>query len=194
MKALKLFLIGVLMFFIPTSIINDVGYPQNIKGKGLEKSPVVVNVPEIQFPFVHSLNASIVTKEEPTKTIPVAPQTTDWESIFNTLKGSLPGNYIVADKGSWGATDLSSGTVYIAPRTPLKYLKSVMLHESLHVRQGYVYGNINAARAALSAFGGLEPVADCGARMLGATWTNYVTSCTDAMNHAARAILSGIPA
>jgi len=121
----------------------------------------------------------------------VAPAVT-WQSTFAALSARLPGTWIVQDRGAWGATDLNTGTVYIAPRTPLSKLSSVMYHESVHVLQGRVFGGRSGADAGLATYGGIEAVADCGARMLGATWTNYVQHCSAAQNHAASAILRGV--
>lgn len=150
----------------------------------------VIAMPILELPKIYSINTTIVTKPKS----PIATEPNDWDSIFNSMAAKLPGQYVIADKGSWGATDLRTGIVYIARRTPLQYLKSVMLHESIHVRQGYVYGNINTARAALANFGGLEAIADCGAKLLGATWTNYVNNCSPDMLYAAQAMLSGVSA
>jgi hypothetical protein len=198
MRAIKLFLILLTGFVLSASTVNIIHVSVQEPRVAVVSEPL----PKLQLPTQKTISASIVTtkppvvSDRPKEDSPKSPgpATGDWQSVFNSMKSKLPGTYIVADKGSWGATDLSSGTVYIAPRTPLKYLDDVMLHESVHVRQGRVYGNISSARSALAPFGGLEPVADCGAKMLGATWTNYVKSCTSDMNHAARAMLAGIPA
>lgn len=118
---------------------------------------------------------------------------------FARLAGQLPGEWAVGDNGSWGSTCLRAGglcthagQVFIARRTPLNRLRSIMLHESIHIRQWRIYHEYLIE--ALVPFGGVEAVADCGARMLGATWTGYVKACTPEMNHAARAMLQGVPA
>lgn len=107
-----------------------------------------------------------------------APQVDEWMAVFNEMTSTLPGHYTVADMGRWGATDLNSGMVYIARRTPFTYLRSVMLHESAHVLQGRRFGGYQAAVAALAPYGGIEVTADCKALTLGATWINY--GCTQA--------------
>jgi hypothetical protein len=87
--------------------------------------------------------------------------------------------------GHWGATDLGSGTVYISPSVPASRLDDVVRHEWSHVLAIRVYGSASATIAGLDAyFGGsgmvgVERAADCMARQLGATWTNY-TSCSSA--------------
>lgn len=177
---------------LSASSINTI----NIQAHKTNSEKYYVYVPDFTLPTTKYISASIITTKKPdlpkTKDISQSHPETSWQEVFNSMKSRLPGTYIISDKGSWGATDLSNGIVYIAPRTPLKYLDDVMLHESIHVRQGRIYGDIDTARSALAPFGGLEPVADCGAKMLGATWTNYVSSCTANMNHAARAMLDGV--
>lgn len=198
MRILKVLVIALSSLILTASTMNTVS--ERSEPKVLHTVIALEPTPVIQFPSKKQVTAEIVTTRKPDvpKTTPreavAVNNTGTWESVFNSMANKLPGNYVIQDRGSWGATDLSSGTVYIAPRTPLKYLDDVMLHESIHVRQGQVYGNIGSARSALANFGGLEAVADCGARMLGATWTNYVSSCTTSMNHAATAMLNGVPA
>ncbi len=171
--------------------------------------PHTVNPPnEHVLPSTQTATASVVTT--PTKshqaTTPVAPKPVapkpagdPWMATFSRLAASLPGEWYVRDAGALGATCLRAGgpcahagQVFIARRTPLNQLASVMKHESMHVRQSRIYG-LNVITA-LAPFGGIEAVADCGARMLGATWTHYVKTCTPVMNHAAQAMLNGVPA
>ncbi|MEU7524349.1 hypothetical protein AB0A74_01285 [Saccharothrix sp. NPDC042600] len=116
--------------------------------------------------------------EAPPEPAPVEPEVDDWMAVFNEMAGSLPGYYLVEDKGMWGATQLSSGTVYIARRTPLVHLRSVMLHEAAHVLQGRRFGGYYEAQDALAAYGGIEVTADCKALEWGATWVHY--GCTAA--------------
>jgi hypothetical protein len=59
-----------------------------------------------------------------------------WMETYNRLSATLPGTWAIGDKGSWGAAAPDTGQVWIARRTPLYALASVMLHESCHVRQG----------------------------------------------------------
>ena len=109
---------------------------------------------------------------------PQPPQISDWQQVFNEMASSLPGIYYAMDLGAWGKANLNTGEVYIAPRTPLIYLRSVMLHEAAHVMQGAVYGGREGADQALAPYGGIEVVADCMAVEMGATWIGY--GCTDA--------------
>lgn len=102
-----------------------------------------------------------------------APQGDAWLAAFNRYAGSLPGSYVVSDQGSWGATQLDTGQVYIARRTPLNLLYSVMVHESCHVRQGRAFGGYYGAVSALAPYGGIERTADACALNGGASWINY---------------------
>ncbi|MFL6141452.1 MAG: hypothetical protein ACJ72N_06220 [Labedaea sp.] len=110
------------------------------------------------------------------------------------VPGASSATWIVQDRGAWGATDLGAGIVYIAPRTPAGRVLDVVRHEWVHVQQGRVYGGIAQARTALAPWGGVEIVADCGAKALGATWTNYIKRCSPAQTAAARNIIAGRPA
>ena len=107
------------------------------------------------------------------------------------MPGAGSAQWRVRDTGAWGATNLSTGTVYIAPRTPPARLLDVVRHEYMHVLQGRAYGDIRSAGAALAAVGGIEVNADCGALAMGASWTNYVRSCTPLQASAALRILAG---
>lgn len=104
---------------------------------------------------------------------PPLPLPDDWQSTFQRLSSTLPGTWAVADRGSWGATRLSTGEVYVSPDTPLWALPSVMLHEAAHVIQGRKWGGHKGATAKLAQFGGIEVVADCMALLMGATWIDY---------------------
>jgi hypothetical protein len=103
---------------------------------------------------------------------PAAPRDA-WMDTYNYWSTQLPGTWAIDDKGSWGAAVPDTGQVWIARRTPLYALKSVMLHESCHVRQGRVFGGYAAAKAALAPYGGVERTADACAKNMGATWIGY---------------------
>ncbi|HEU5470465.1 MAG TPA: hypothetical protein VFV67_07415 [Actinophytocola sp.] len=111
----------------------------------------------------------------------------------NRVPGARSATWIVADKGAWGATDLSRGVVYIAPRTPATRILDVVRHEWVHVQQGRIYGGIDAARAGLAHVGGIEIIADCGAKALGAKWTHYTKRCNAAQVSASKRVLAGQP-
>lgn len=123
---------------------------------------------------------------------PLAPAAPTWEMIFDEWSHKLPGHWSVQDDGNWGMTtfDLNE-TVHIARRTPSKYLKAIMLHESMHVRQIRVFaGDYDAAVAALAPYGGVEVNADCGAALMGANFLTYVKGkCTAEQLRAATAIM-----
>lgn len=135
-----------------------------------------------------------VAAQKPTRrpAPPTFRQPATWDEIFQVEAARLPGKWVVEDRGAWGATSLETGTVYISPRAPQRYLIAIMLHESMHVRQGQLYGGIYAARDGLAKYGGIEINADCGALILGANWTNYTQSCTPQQRAAAQSILKGI--
>ncbi|HET9140449.1 hypothetical protein [Actinophytocola sp.] len=149
-----------------------------------------------QVPTVNA--APRVTSPAPVQEQPAAapkPAAQSFAERLNAAVAAVPGagsaTWVVADKGSWGATDLSRGVVYIAPRTPANRLLDVVRHEWVHVAQGRIYGGIGAAKTALAHVGGIEVVADCGAKLQGARWTHYTKTCTPAQTAAARQILSG---
>lgn len=115
-------------------------------------------------------NTTPPTKAAPGQ--PAAPRD-EWMDTYNYWSARLPGTWAIGDKGSWGAAVPDTGQVWIARRTPLYALKSVMLHESCHVRQGRVFGGYEAAKAALAPYGGVERTADACAKNMGATWIGY---------------------
>lgn len=92
--------------------------------------------------------------------------------------------------GLWGVVDLR-GTMQarISPRVPCTYMVDVVNHEWMHTRQYAKYGT-----RAIEAYGdGLEPIADCGSRLLGSTYTPYLdrrgTGCLDYELASARSLL-----
>ena len=85
--------------------------------------------------------------------------------------------------GHWGATDLATSEIFISPAVSPGLLDSVVRHEYAHVVTVRAYGgDWRAAKSATNAaFGGsgrtgVELAADCMARAMGASWTQY-TSC-----------------
>jgi hypothetical protein len=102
--------------------------------------------------------------------------------------------------GSWGLTNMGAGIVYISPTVPADRMYSVVAHEWGHVLSAKPYkpdvmAGVNAMDAWFGASGmaGAERAADCIARLLGATWTNY-TPCTNThWRDGARKLLAGQP-
>lgn len=102
--------------------------------------------------------------------------------------------------GSWGLTNMGAGIVYVSPTVPADKMYSVVAHEWGHVLSAKPYkpdvmAGVNAMDAWFGGSGmaGAERAADCIARLLGATWTNY-TPCTDAhWRDGARKLLAGQP-
>ncbi len=102
-----------------------------------------------------------------------APPRDEWMDTYNYWSSVLPGIWEIGDKGSWGAGVPDTGQVWIARRTPLYALKSIMLHEAGHVMQGRRFGGYAGAFAELGKYGGLEKTADCWAQARGATFLSY---------------------
>jgi hypothetical protein len=139
-----------------------------------------------------------------------APRTTHHASFSTQLRqdvARIPGYRtgiatwtVTSSYGHWGMTDLNSGAIYISPSVPTRLLYAVAAHEWSHALSMHVYGgNVDQAVVAMDAwFGGsgllgAERAADCMARQLGATWTNY-TSCSDSRWRAGAAqLLAGQP-
>jgi hypothetical protein len=96
--------------------------------------------------------------------------------------------------GSWGTADWAHGIVYISPSIPADRMYDVVVHEWSHVLSVSLYPTNSQAKYAMNkVFGGTgltgaERAADCMARLLGATWTNY-TTCDNAAWKAAAAKL-----
>lgn len=161
-------------------------------------------IPLVKLPQLRSASEVLTYQPPPTEPATVtsaastppatAPVPLTWEMIFDEWSRKLPGNWSIKDAGAWGATQMdSSELVFIARRTPARYLVAVMEHESMHVRQMRVYGgNYNAAVTGLAPYGGIEVNADCGALLMGANYTNYVKGrCTTQQTQAANAIMEG---
>jgi hypothetical protein len=135
---------------------------------------------------------------------------TGWTALDEVI-GRLPSGgalssirWVVTSRhGHYGATDLSTATIYISPTVPTGRLGSVARHEYAHVISMRAYGgNVPAAVTAMNrsfggpsprGMGGVERAADCMARELGASWFTY-TSCDNAAWRAQAArLLSGRP-
>lgn len=173
-----------------------------VTGDAAEPRPV-----RLVTPVVHVATAAVVKRAAPRRTVKAAPHHTvrrtakrvvrrhprrltpelEMRAAVLLLPGYRPGmgTFVLEDRGSWGLTDLNAGIVYIAPRVPSRYMYSVVAHEWGHVLSVRAYdGDVSAALAAMnqwfggSGLTGAERAADCMARVLGATWTNY-TPCHD---------------
>lgn len=100
--------------------------------------------------------------------------------------------------GHYGTTDLATSDIYISPTVPVSLLDSVVRHEYAHVVTVRVYGGQwRLAKSALNAaFGGsgmtgAERAADCMARLMGASWTNYTSCSSSAWRNHAQRLLAG---
>lgn len=93
--------------------------------------------------------------------------------------------------GLWGLVDLYGAMrVRISPTVPCGYMVDVINHEWIHTRQYAKYG-----KRTIQAYGdGLEPIADCGSRLLGSAYTPYLglrgTGCTEYELDSARSLLN----
>jgi hypothetical protein len=132
------------------------------------------------------------------------PAHSSWRALNRAL-ASIPGyrsgvaRWAITNRfGHWGTTDLSSGRIYISPSTPAAKLYSVAAHEYAHVLTSAAYGwHWQAMSMAMDRWYGGGPLiareraADCMARAMGATWTNY-TACSNAhWLTGARTLLAG---
>ena len=120
---------------------------------------------------------------------PAATGPTGWPALDAAI-GRIPGyqprgiTWTVSSRyGHWGATDMATGWIYISPTVSPGVLDSVVRHEYAHIVTVRAYAGDwrTAKQAANLAFGGtgrtgVERAADCMARALGATFTQY-TSC-----------------
>jgi hypothetical protein len=115
---------------------------------------------------------------------------TGWPALdaaIARIPGYAPGGIrwsVTSRYGHWGATDLATSEIFISPAVNPDLLDSVVRHEYAHVVTVRVYGgDWRAAKSATNAaFGGsgrtgVERAADCMARAMGASWTQY-TPCT----------------
>jgi uncharacterized protein YjaZ len=109
---------------------------------------------------------------------------------YNLVKSRYAADWNLAESGSWGLMKTATGKVFIAKGVPCDKVRSVMVHEYTHVLQWRLYGS--SLVSDLESHGGAEEIADCGARMLGATWTHYVQTCTAEQTRSADAILRGV--
>lgn len=113
------------------------------------------------------------------------------------IPGYRPGlaTWRMSSGGPWGLTDLYTGVITISASVPADRMYDVVAHEWGHVLSMADYGfDVRTAVAALGAtFGGngLEVAADCIARVLGATWTNYTACASSGWRTAAQVLLAG---
>ena len=105
---------------------------------------------------------------------------------------------VSARYGHWGASDVWRHVVYISPKVPLSKLYSVVVHEWGHQLTVRAYhGAVSSAFAAMNAYYGgtgyvgAERAADCIARLLGATWTNYTACRSTRWRAGARRLIAG---
>lgn len=114
---------------------------------------------------------------------------TGWPALnaaIARIPGYRPGGitWTVSSRyGHWGATDMATGWIYISPSVSPGLLDSVVRHEYAHIVTVRAYAGDwrTAKQAANLTFGGtgrtgVERAADCMARALGASFTQY-TSC-----------------
>jgi hypothetical protein len=152
-------------------------------------------------PVLHTTPPAPLAKKHVQK--PYVPRASRFRDRVMLAVDRIPGynggvTWVVTSRfGHWGVTDLDTQTVYISPYTPRPYVYSIVVHEWGHIVSVRDYdGDWHAMTRRLNEyFGndglGRERAADCIARILGATWTNY-TSCTDPKwRHGALELLAG---
>ena len=129
---------------------------------------------------------------------------TSWPALnaaISRIPGYVPGGIrwtVTSRYGHWGATDLATSHIYISPSVSTSLLDSVVRHEYAHVVTVRAYGGAwRTARSETNvAFGGtgatgVERAADCMARAMGASWTNYTTCSRKDWQRHARQLLAG---
>jgi hypothetical protein len=101
----------------------------------------------------------------------------------------------------YGTTDWVTNTITISAFTPVNLLYSVIAHEWSHEIQAFVYhrdfwGIVRSMNRHFGGGGssgqrGVEYAADCMARLMGATWTDYTSCQNRKWRHSAKRLLKG---
>ena len=175
------------------------------------KAPHVIHPPQIQVQVQLSAPSVVapvrlVSGLESRLTAPVGSVTgpTSWLSL-DAVIASLPKTLSApivwtapASASHWGTTSFEKRSIEISQTVPLDKLYSVAVHEWSHMKSTDVWaGDVPTAFDRLRAvFGGtssdgVEISADCMARVLGATWTNYTACDNQAWRAAAAKVLNG---
>jgi hypothetical protein len=95
--------------------------------------------------------------------------------------------------GRGGQALMDQGRAEIDPDVACVDLSSLVKHEWVHLQQARMYGGQHAAVEFYGSYEQLEIAADCGARMLGATYTPYLAdtdSCTVGLTRNAVVLIS----
>lgn len=163
-------------------------------------APVQSSPPRIAKPRAHAALAPGSVTRKASHRAGLSPGQLMLRAIAR-IPGYRPGAarwVLTARYGHWGATDMFHLVVYISPYVPPSKMYSVVVHEWSHVLTVLDYGlDVYAAVNALErVYGGqgwlpAERAADCMARMLGATWTNYTSCTSSSWRAAARRLLAG---
>lgn len=120
-------------------------------------------------------------------------------------RGEDPQDWTVTDlpDGQWGVVDLDEQWAYVDRHVPCHLVASVVRHEWMHLQQARKLGGTDATYGAYDWDAGrLELVADCGALLLGSTYTPYVAQhekatgvgCSASYAAAAQALIAYRPA
>lgn len=125
----------------------------------------------------------------------------DWWHEYDTTLAELgesAADWRVASLalGRGGQTLMDQRRAEVDPDVWCGDLPSVMTHEWMHLQQVRVYGSYQAAVVYYGGAEGMELAADCGARLLGATYTPYldaVPDCPDGLRRNARFLVNYRP-
>jgi hypothetical protein len=169
---------------------SPVAVPRHVVAKPRAAAPAPVKAAPSPRPTVHRTHRAVAPRPapSPTRSTTLTPQQR-LDRAVAALPNFRTGDAVFVLKpglGSWGLTDMGAGIVYVSPTVPANRMYSVVAHEWGHVLSAKPYKpDVMAGVTAMNAwFGGsgltgAERAADCIARILGATWTNY-TACNDA--------------
>jgi hypothetical protein len=124
---------------------------------------------------------------EPVRRHVPTPRPTRLQAALARLPGYRPDEqrWVFQPQDHWGVTDPYRRIVYLSTSIPRRRFFAVVAHEWGHIRSVLAYGgDARLMRRELNAFyggtgwDGAEKAADCIARLVGASWTQY-TSCTN---------------
>lgn len=115
---------------------------------------------------------------QPSSTAGAAP-VCDWNTEYYRTLTELGENetdwrIVPLDRGRGGQALMDQGRVEIDPAVDCADLPSIVIHEWVHLQQARVYGSQHAAVTHYGSVELLEVAADCGALLLGATYTPYL--------------------
>lgn len=114
----------------------------------------------------------------------VAPASCDWQHEYHrtlTQLGESVSDWRVTQLalGRGGQTLMDQAHAEVDPDVACVDVSSIVKHEWVHLQQVRVYGSYPAVMAYYGSIDRMELAADCGARLLGATYTTYLDRVGD---------------